>query len=318
MDSFYGGKQGVSFVLKGRFNYISPEKDAYIAEYNRLQNEEGMSADEATAALKPKTMTECFNDAGYKEVWYNEFCIIDTVNKSDKDNGKVFRRTLKGPSDETHIGGVSEYIGQIVGPAGPAPLLEVGGVDSTHTLWQNQEIGSGDFIEYYDLSGNKRNDKPLGVDLKVFSTGANGTINLVPGSTIEDAQAATPAEQYVHDLKYNWYQFVEGGAEDGDPARIYIGFDFPYYEADFYAGRALNYTEAPLLTKTLDAVFYDQYTLDVPRGITGGHFKDFYRITKTNEDDVYGTDIISYDAEHDLYEANEEAEPLSGLDNKDI
>ena len=310
MDSFYAGKPGVSFVLKGRFAYISPDKDTYQAALTELIAE-GKTQDEAIAELKPQTMTECFSDVNYKDIWFNEFCIIDTKNKSDKDNGKVFRRTMKGPSDETHIGGVSEYIGQIVGPAGLAPLYEIADVATTHQRWEDTNVKSNDFIEYYGTDDQKHNAKPIeDVDLKVFETGKAGAIRLVPGHTPDN----TPSG-YVDALKYNWYQFINGGSEDGMPARIYVGMDFPYYEAEFFAGRAINYTEDPVLTKTLDKTFYDEYTLDVPRGITGGQFKDFQRITKTAA--VYSVEGIIYDAPHDSY-TFDETQTVSNLNGKDI
>lgn len=310
MDSFYAGKPGVSFVLKGHFAYISPDKDTYQTALAELIAE-GKTQDEAVTELKPQTMTECFSDVNYKDIWFNEFCIIDTKNKSDKDNGKVFRRTMKGPSDETHIGGVSEYIGQIVGPAGLAPLYEIADVATTHQLWEDTNVKSNDFIEYYGTDDQKHNTKSIeGVDLKTFETGKAGAINLVPGSTLDD----TPSG-YVDALKYNWYQFVEGGSEDGMPARIYVGMDFPYYEAEFFAGRAINYTEDPVLAKTLDKTFYDEYTLDVPRGITGGQFKDFQRITKTAA--VYSVKGIIYDAPHDSY-TFDKTKTVNNLNGKDI
>ena len=55
------------------------------------------------------------------KVNYYEYVIIDTVDKDNPDNGKVYRRGLDyGKSD-----GGAEYIGQIVGPQGGAPELEL-------------------------------------------------------------------------------------------------------------------------------------------------------------------------------------------------
>ena len=98
MDSFYGGKQGISFVIKAKFDSVDQ-------------------------------MKQCFQDADYKAVWYGEYCIIDTINKNDKDNGMVFRRTLNTAGDTGD--GCAEYIGQIVGPAGGTPNIELGSLDNT-------------------------------------------------------------------------------------------------------------------------------------------------------------------------------------------
>ena len=148
MDSFYGGKQGASFVIKGRFNYISPEKETYQVALENLLDE-GKSEEEAKAILKPLTMTESFGDSTYKDVWYNEYCIIDTPNKSDRENGMVFRRTLKGPNEDKYgTGGYAEYIGQIVGPAGPASSIDLSNVQDVWEKWRNLDVGPYDILEY--------------------------------------------------------------------------------------------------------------------------------------------------------------------------
>jgi len=47
------------------------------------------------------------------KVNYGEYVIIDTFDKNNPDNGKVFRRGI----NTGDLGG-AEYIGQIVGPQG--------------------------------------------------------------------------------------------------------------------------------------------------------------------------------------------------------
>ena len=65
MDSFYGGKQGVSFVLRTSF----PSIDAMVRTFQQ--------------------------GPAYTDVWYGEYCLIDTPNKNLKDNGKIYRRGLE-------------------------------------------------------------------------------------------------------------------------------------------------------------------------------------------------------------------------------
>ena len=64
MDSLYGGHQGISFVLKASYQSVA----------------------QMISAFK--------NGANYKSVWYGEYCLIDTPNKNDADNGKIYRRGL--------------------------------------------------------------------------------------------------------------------------------------------------------------------------------------------------------------------------------
>lgn len=59
LDSFYGGKQGVSPVVKARFKYVDTNDPAYIAAKNLVANE---------ADLKDDTMELCFKDSDYTQV----------------------------------------------------------------------------------------------------------------------------------------------------------------------------------------------------------------------------------------------------------
>ena len=57
----------------------------------------------------------------YQNVWYHEFCIVDTPNKNDKDNGKIYQRGLDYSND---MGGAI-YKGQIVGSTSGTPLFQL-------------------------------------------------------------------------------------------------------------------------------------------------------------------------------------------------
>ena len=100
-------------------------------------------------------MTVQLNDPDYKEVWYNEYCIIDPENKNNTNNGKIYRRTLKSSNDEDPIGSVAEYIGQIVGPAGSSPQL---GDFTSVTALQNsfaaerESLGADDVLAYIGIN----------------------------------------------------------------------------------------------------------------------------------------------------------------------
>ena len=87
--SFYGGQTGAPFVIVKNFNSVA----------------------EMIKAFK--------KGDSYLNVNYNEYVIIDTPNKNDSNNGKVYRR---GYDYDNDLGGAI-YIGQIVGPSGAAPAL---------------------------------------------------------------------------------------------------------------------------------------------------------------------------------------------------
>ena len=92
-ESFYGGRQGASFVIVKQYDAIAD----MIAEFSQ-------------------------GGATVDQVNYGEYVIIDTENKNDPDNGKVYRRGM----DYINEMGGAEYIGQIVGPEGQIRDLEVG------------------------------------------------------------------------------------------------------------------------------------------------------------------------------------------------
>lgn len=100
--SFYGGRQGNSFIL--------------ARSYPNIQS-----------------MTEAFNNINNLQVKYGEYVIINTENKSDPDNGKIFKRGYDG-------GAV--YIATIVGPQGQSPFLTIGSYDSIPTEENQRRITS--------------------------------------------------------------------------------------------------------------------------------------------------------------------------------
>ena len=117
MDSFYAGLPGTPFILKQRF----PSKQAMIDEFKKQEE--------------------------YTDVFYGEYCIIDTVNKSHPDNGKIYRRGYSEP----------EYIGQVVGPSG---LF----CDNIRIVTRNQSEN-----KYYDKSGSEI------IDLIIYDSGNNSS-----------------------------------------------------------------------------------------------------------------------------------------------
>jgi len=89
MYSFYGGRPGAAFVIVKTFPSIAD----MIAAFQQGSN--------------------------YIDVHYDEYVLINTQDRNDKDNGKLYRRGY----DFSNTMGGAEYIGRIVGPAGPAPNL---------------------------------------------------------------------------------------------------------------------------------------------------------------------------------------------------
>ena len=94
-ESFYGGRQGASFVIVKNYPYIYPPEDPSVEDLSMV-----------TEFKK--------GGASVDQVNYGEYVIIDTYSKNDPDNGKVFCRGMDYTDD---LGG-AKYIGQICGPDG--------------------------------------------------------------------------------------------------------------------------------------------------------------------------------------------------------
>ena len=93
-NSFYGGRPGFSCVVVKYFSSVN-------------------------------AMVEKFKMGGnYSEVHYNEYVLINTDNKNDPDNGKLYRR---GYDYQNDMGG-AEYIGQIVGPSSGTPYFQLNNI----------------------------------------------------------------------------------------------------------------------------------------------------------------------------------------------
>lgn len=105
MQSFYGGRKGDSLIIVKSF--------ATIDEMNAFFSDKAVNLD---------------------EVGYGEHVIIDTVNKSNADNGKLYRRGFEK----------AEYVAQIVGPQGPAPKTEIVSYDALVDFDGNGSLSTAD------------------------------------------------------------------------------------------------------------------------------------------------------------------------------
>ena len=114
MNSFYGGKQGHSFIISKTYATIQEMVTSF-----------------------GKNNSNC-------PVSFGEYVLINTVNKSNPENGQIFRRGYDYNSSRKIVtyqptyGGANpyesyeilangaEYIGTIVGPSGHAPVFNFG------------------------------------------------------------------------------------------------------------------------------------------------------------------------------------------------
>lgn len=238
-NSFYGGRRGASFVIVKKFASISD-------------------------------MVAAFSQGGsYKTVNYDEYVLIDTVSKNDTDNGKIFRR---GYEYNNEMGGAI-YTGQIVGPAGYSPHVEL------KTIAEVEAVQERDNFTYRRGTGSYALNE-----------------NLVPGKYVDNTL-----------IKYNdkiTWAYCSVRDENEADTTVHIGFKFPYtvieYEANsvnpYYnrSNNTSNFINENLVERIDDEThpFYEKWHINIPKGIKGDALKNL-RVQ------VATTAIEEYDGQQD-------------------
>ena len=244
MYSFYGGRPGNSFIIITTYRSIAD----MVAKFKQGPN--------------------------YTAVHYDEHVMINTVNKNDPDNGRVYRRGY----DFTNTMGGAEYIGTIVGPAGKAPMLEM----TTVANVKNKHASEG-----YDERFSSGEYSPTGGNLVPGKTGS-GTFN----------DAITWACCSIRN-------------ENDEDATAYIGFTFPYTVIDYETSQiepyvAGRYADTSSATRVDDGKhpFFEKWHINVPKGVKGNAFMNLkVEAASTNvqeypgqADDInHGRAILAYD-----------------------
>ena len=377
LESFYGGKPGVSPVIKARFKYVNISDPAYEhrngkqtllteEEANWLNDALGVnnytkdmkvkwdsenSTDEKSpqdlnedfvryAPLAPFTMDVCFADANYTNVWYGELCIIDTDNKLNPNNGKIYRRSLKHIASNSSVNinetSYAEYIGQIVGPSGGVPQFHIGsleeerkkaiGISGTYSS-ETPPLNNSDWEYFYPTgsAGTLSVSTPNGIDnIAILSANENGNITMVPGKDNEG--------NYNDSIRYTWCNVrrkLDGNDED---ALVYLGFEIPYTVYDV-TGEEENYTYTGSIFEDTSATqdnnnvhpFSKQYVFHIPRGTRGIGPEEIFVINpKENSPKtlpqnavLYKPSAIYYDQTEDEYKIHEGNEYTQNTTNTD-
>ena len=301
-SSFYGGRRGASFVIVKRYRVIYPD-DQRIDSMIRidLELDEGaeITEEQRTQWLSEYCMVYCFKQAGaYKTVNYDEYVIIDTVNKNDKDNGKIYRRGYEYNND---MGGAI-YIGQIVGPAGMAPHVEM------TTIEEVNKLASDENLSIVDVNGEHLYRKTEGEYAP--------TENLVPGQYYDEEGT----EKFNDSIK-----FAACSVRDANShlTTAYIGFIIPYpvlqYTAEsvspYYhrsdaenqemenwdeTGDTTDFNNDKLVVRTddLSHPFFSRWNISVPKGKQGDTLKNF-RITTVAAEDSKDIKLQNYEGIED-------------------
>ena len=226
MYSFYGGRPGNSFVIITTYRSIADMVKKF--------------------SLGPN----------YTAVHYDEYVMINTVNKNDPDNGKIYRR---GYEFTNELGG-AEFVGTIVGPAGKAPMIEMTTVSDVKRKHASEGFEERLTTGSYSPSG----------------------ANLVPGKT---------ANGFNDSITWACCSIRNENDED---ATAYIGFTFPYTVIDYetswiepyIAGRYADTSSATRIDNQAHP-FYEKWHINVTKGVKGDALKNFRVETANNNIEEY-------------------------------
>lgn len=268
MDSLYGGHAGLSFVLKGRFDSI----DDMVQAFKRGDS--------------------------YRDVWYNEFCLISTKNLNDKDNGKLYQRGL----DYTNDMGGAIYKGQIVGSSSGTPFAQLNTIKEVNDRateaipedWYRIYPTGYDLDEEGHVSGYKTNidDGEEGKPLATFPFSQAHDVSLVPGKTDDGT--------FNDSIEYTWCNVRR--PDNNSENWFYIGFTFPFpvFEMDTHVvsqyNSAGNYqADTTTVERTDDRAhpFFTSWDFGIPKGIKGDTLRNLRVITPTSGDTIYSPSAIT-------------------------
>lgn len=303
-NSFYGGQDARPFIITKKFKTVKEMIENFI-----------------------KGIT-------YTEVNFEDYVLIETINKNHPDNGKIFRRgynifdTSKkiecyiekghaadgsayevalyknddkpfgkkkvGEEVEEEIPLISifwektnieangaEYIGQIVGPAGGAPIVE--------------------FESYEDVE-KKLNlttieEKYPGSIIKKGTQSVSGE-SLIPGYKGKENEAYSD-ENLVNQIEWKW---VSIRTPKNESSTVYMGFRIPYTVFHVYASSiesddkkrtlAIDNKSKKLIHKygrlidkesRLEKPFYQRFGIHIPKGVKGDSISNIRLINFTTE-----------------------------------
>ena len=294
LESFYGGKQGVSPVIRASFKYVNKKDPAYI-----LKKESG------NTPLDKEVMEECFADSTYTDVWYGELAIIDAENRSNPNHGCLYRRTLNRSNTNEKDTSHGEYIGTLAGPATGFPQTEI---------YNFSEVKNG--------IAPATNFSPENLYIYPDTNAEGGIVRKFFKSNEELTEAITSASPLIitpkssdfisgkeeDNIKYYWVDVVNNTIEDSEEkTTLYLGFQIPYPVFEFQIN-SVDWTDpfkSEEIKKEGDTLFvehpfYKNTKLSIPVGVRGSDVGNLrkVKVEKDEERDEYPYPIYKYSDFH--------------------
>ena len=242
MSSYYGGKPGGAFNIVKTFASI----EAMANEFKKGPQ--------------------------YKDVNFDEYVLINTVNKNNPENGQLFKRgydyqtktTLKNYKEiistdgkkiytETSIiSGGAIYVGTIVGPAGRAPLLNFGHYEDLNAA------GESVHMTETDLGLTHSEENPL-QDVDII---------------------AALNEKYPEGLNV----YGDDKKRDYNSVEVLVGEESRWFCCDNFIWKAQNDYGTPsgwFRVESAPSVGKDKYTVTNASLVPGVTYEDEYRVDET-------------------------------------
>ena len=179
MNSFYGGRQGKSFIISKTYSSV-------------------------------QDMTNDFYKLLDCSVNFNEYVLINTEYKNNPENGRIYQRGYDYASDrkiDSYVLNSTDalftvnsinaygaiYIGTIVGPSGPAPLIEFNTIEEIQNIACRLNIS----LQELNLDDSATSDTIL-----------NALNNICDKEYIDSLEYAS--QYYFAQIKDVYYIFVDG------------------------------------------------------------------------------------------------------------
>lgn len=330
LESFYGGKQGVSPVIRARFKYVDINDPAYIRAVEKAGSDSTKLEE-----IRKDTMELCFENINYEDVWYGQMALIDTLNKRNPNNGKLFRRVLTRTEDEAAIDGGTlhgEYIGRIIGPSEGYPRVELGslggminrvqatysyGADTNEYIYPVSEDGAATDDTFVE-NVNELKFKEDGGKIQKLAA-YKGNNQLIPGYNPN-------THEYETGIHYSWVNVRSNIDGEDQETYVYLGFQIPFTYLDFnfndinwdddFNTTFVNRSEYADGTQP----FYQKWQIEIPRGTQGNQvgylrrvkFGDFRNLDEdTTKDILYPYEDVYSDLTGQFEPRNYDESPYS-------
>lgn len=340
MESFYGGRQGASFVIKDKFKYISNEDPAYIADlaaYKDYKEKLEAYEEDPKNVKKPVEVAEptesdimatCLAKPNYTQTWYNEYCIIDTTNKNNPHNGKIYRRTIDTTEDKLlNNYQCAEYVGTIVGPSSGAAMLKPQSglikFSDIRAELENKWDGLGvanteNKPVLYDPSFSSESNQqlsqwPENVSLEIYEAEIEkGLVHgLTEGALTKTLQLNADGvpefknelkkssedmpEPVVDNIKYNWFN-VRKNTEGNDgvvESWCYIGFEIPATSFTVEALHSTPGTQPKVYENDISKThpFWYDLHFEIPGGLRGVSVEEIFTNDNGKETKAEATSV---------------------------